>query len=527
MKRRMFFLLTAVRRLDPIIRNTISRRIPVPLLTILTEGSGTLTINGCSRSIQTMQPLLLLPEEKVSIDSEGLFSGYLLVLEPVSLIKAGQRWQTTDKHIWPEPLRGSDIRLRNTSQVREWLVQMHNESRRPRLQRDDEYLQRLFRELYDTMLQDASEQWQVGDDDNLQRSIRYMHYHLHESITLPQLADIANLTPTSYSRKFKKTMGVSPIEYLTRSRVDEAKKRLTEEESSIKEISIQLGFNSEFYFSRVFKHTIGIAPQLYRRRATLRVAVTACSDFASILRSLGVQPVAVFNCFHYPDTAPESHSRAVAAQLRALRHLQPEIILIDRYHQNCESLLQQVAPTVCIEHQSDWRLAVRKIAELVGRERLAGQQLQRLARRSEDARKRLRSSFSGASLTMLRITDRAIRIQGLPSHPINELLYDELDLTPGSAIEALDRKIEMSPEQLDRLELHTDYLFVQRLHRHPESQRILQQLQSSPFWQNHKAVQGRCARFIPNWYAMSWTPGGRDTIIDSLLHLHETKPIQP
>jgi len=44
---------------------------------------------------------------------------------------------------------------------------------------------------------------------------------------------------------------------------------------------------------------------------------------------------------------------------------------------------------------------------------------------------------------------------------------------------------------------------------------------SSPFWQQHEAVRRSRVLFIPNWYAMSWTPGGRHEIINTLLHLHD------
>ncbi|MBD2870549.1 helix-turn-helix domain-containing protein [Paenibacillus arenilitoris] len=523
MIRRTTIFLSSIRKYRSADAFMRTRRVPAYFLGLLTEGSGSVTVNGRARKLEALQPILLTPGSVVRFAGDGgELEIYLLLLEPVTVAKHAGRVTLADVPDIPLKLAGGEVRLRGKRQTAERIERLYAEARKPRGSRDDVKLQLLFQELYGDMLKEMLEQEQAPvAEESFRESMSYLRRHLHENISLERLADIAKLTPTSYSRKFKKATGATPFEYLASLRVEEAKARLSAGGLSVKEVSAQVGFNSEFYFSRVFKQSVGIAPNLYIKRSALRIAVVACSNFGDILHSLGTDPVARLNCFRYPGTDGPRHAFCVASALVALREARPELILIDRYHRELEERLKEVAPTVCIGHHDDWRRVLRYIAELTGRERNASLALDRLAERTYDARKRLRASLEGGSLTLLRITDRAVRIQGLPGHPLNELLYGELGLTAGSSSPAIDRKVEVEPEQLARLDLHSDYLFVQKLRRGPGSDDVLGRLVNSPFWQGHEAVRSRRVRFIPNWYAMSWTPGGRSDIIDSLLRLND------
>jgi AraC-like DNA-binding protein len=64
---------------------------------------------------------------------------------------------------------------------------------------------------------------------------------------------------------FRQELGVTPITYLNRYRVNQAKRLLQQTDQSVTAIALAVGFSDSGYFSRVFKREVGMAPDLYRR----------------------------------------------------------------------------------------------------------------------------------------------------------------------------------------------------------------------------------------------------------------------
>ncbi|WP_248928872.1 AraC family transcriptional regulator [Paenibacillus hamazuiensis] len=94
----------------------------------------------------------------------------------------------------------------------------------------------------------------------VEKIIRYMHEHIQDKITLSQLSDLVQLSPTYLSRTFKEITGYSIIEFFNKIKMDKAKEMILEGNRKIKEVSRALGFTDEFYFSRIFKKTEGLSP---------------------------------------------------------------------------------------------------------------------------------------------------------------------------------------------------------------------------------------------------------------------------
>ncbi|MFN2243397.1 MAG: helix-turn-helix transcriptional regulator, partial [Anaerolineae bacterium] len=64
---------------------------------------------------------------------------------------------------------------------------------------------------------------------------------------------------------FRKELGVTPIAYLNRYRVHQAKQLLSDTSKSITEIALEVGFSDSGYFSRVFRREVGLSPEAYRQ----------------------------------------------------------------------------------------------------------------------------------------------------------------------------------------------------------------------------------------------------------------------
>ncbi|MDD6572202.1 MAG: response regulator [Thermoflexaceae bacterium] len=92
---------------------------------------------------------------------------------------------------------------------------------------------------------------------------RYINEHITEKLTLNETASRFGITPNYLSQLFKKYNDIGFNEYITVSKINEAKKLLSEGCMKIYEISEALGFESSFYFSKVFKKYEGISPKDY------------------------------------------------------------------------------------------------------------------------------------------------------------------------------------------------------------------------------------------------------------------------
>ena len=94
---------------------------------------------------------------------------------------------------------------------------------------------------------------------------RYIDLHFKEALTLDQLAEEGHMNKFYLSHVFKRTYGVSPINYIIEKRIDESKYLLAETDLSLSQIAQLLGFSSLSYFSQVFRRTQGVSPKEYRQ----------------------------------------------------------------------------------------------------------------------------------------------------------------------------------------------------------------------------------------------------------------------
>lgn len=102
----------------------------------------------------------------------------------------------------------------------------------------------------------------------LARSVERMKLFYFEKHSVASLARIAGQSSTHFARIFKSAFGTSPIDWLRRERISQAKRRLTDTQDDIKEIAEQVGYADRFFFSKDFKRHTGMTPREFRRRET-------------------------------------------------------------------------------------------------------------------------------------------------------------------------------------------------------------------------------------------------------------------
>lgn len=96
----------------------------------------------------------------------------------------------------------------------------------------------------------------------------YVQAHFGKEIRAGDLADAAGLSVSRLNAVFRQMTGCSPMEYVQRARVEEARRLLADVQLSIKEIAARTGFDDAYHFSKVFRRIDGLSP-LHHRQALL------------------------------------------------------------------------------------------------------------------------------------------------------------------------------------------------------------------------------------------------------------------
>nr|WP_092072205.1 AraC family transcriptional regulator [Dendrosporobacter quercicolus]NSL48629.1 AraC family transcriptional regulator [Dendrosporobacter quercicolus DSM 1736]SDM38396.1 AraC-type DNA-binding protein [Dendrosporobacter quercicolus] len=109
-------------------------------------------------------------------------------------------------------------------------------------------------------------------DDNILRGEMikaYIDAHYDEELSLSYISRAFNLNPYYLIRIFKKVVGYSPMQYITRRRIGEAQKLLVSTDYPVVEIAPMVGYNSISHFNMMFFKYIGISPRKYRNTYTI------------------------------------------------------------------------------------------------------------------------------------------------------------------------------------------------------------------------------------------------------------------
>ncbi|TNC71302.1 GlxA family transcriptional regulator [Rubellimicrobium roseum] len=103
-------------------------------------------------------------------------------------------------------------------------------------------------------------------DSAIQTAQDWVARHFQVANPVEEMVRRSGLAERTFKRRFASATGLSPIAYIQRLRVEEAKRRLERTAASVDEISWQVGYEEPAFFRRLFKRTTGMAPGAYRRR---------------------------------------------------------------------------------------------------------------------------------------------------------------------------------------------------------------------------------------------------------------------
>jgi AraC-like DNA-binding protein len=88
--------------------------------------------------------------------------------------------------------------------------------------------------------------------------------HSHQQIDLEDAADQADISPFHFLRLFSSVLGVTPHQYLVRSRLRHAARLLADHDISVTDVAYDVGFGDLSNFVRTFHRAAGVSPRRFR-----------------------------------------------------------------------------------------------------------------------------------------------------------------------------------------------------------------------------------------------------------------------
>ncbi len=101
---------------------------------------------------------------------------------------------------------------------------------------------------------------------NFRKVLTYISTNFQQQITISHLSKMFFVSDDHFSRVFLQTMGIRPLEYINRKRIEKAQMMLLSGQSGLEQIALRCGFSSASHLSRHFKKHLNMTPGQYRKK---------------------------------------------------------------------------------------------------------------------------------------------------------------------------------------------------------------------------------------------------------------------
>ena len=98
------------------------------------------------------------------------------------------------------------------------------------------------------------------------RAIEYIDANLGSKLQTARIARAVSLSPSHFSRAFRRAMACPPMAYVTVRRVELAKLMMKSTADRLANIAIACGFSDQSHFTKSFRRRVGVSPSTWRRR---------------------------------------------------------------------------------------------------------------------------------------------------------------------------------------------------------------------------------------------------------------------
>lgn len=102
------------------------------------------------------------------------------------------------------------------------------------------------------------------NDHEILAAQQFIEQHYQDKISIQQLSQDLNIGRRNFDRRFIKTTGLTPLDYLQRVKIEAAKKMFETTRKTVNEIMYEVGYNDAKAFREVFSRVTGLSPLDYK-----------------------------------------------------------------------------------------------------------------------------------------------------------------------------------------------------------------------------------------------------------------------
>lgn len=223
-------------------------------LVYYTRGTGTMNLNGVVYHYQPQSITLTRPnythDERHEEETDVIFIGFSYDDYPISL----------ENGIYNDA---------NKEEILQLLLQMKQEM----VEKKPFYeikLNLLTQEIIIALERTGKIVSDTVELDKLLYARTFIDENYNQKLNLHTLADLSGFSYDYFRHLFKYNTGYSPIQYLIRKRVEQAKLLLCNSDQTVLSIAMNCGFSTSSQFSKVFKEITGDLPTEFRRKSVKR-----------------------------------------------------------------------------------------------------------------------------------------------------------------------------------------------------------------------------------------------------------------
>lgn len=373
----------------------------------------------------------------------------------------------------------------------------------------------LLQEVLYTYLARVSSGQPANSREAVEQTILYMKEHYHRKLNVNDLSAMAEVGPRQYSHIFKQMTGASPIDYLYRLRIEQAKKLLKASDRNMLTIANQVGFRDEFYFSRRFKQQVGVPPTLYLKNQQPRVIGLL---YTSHLLALGLTPVGapdyhlLQNEYVYPYLSSMKSFQWDPCDMDEIRQMEPDIILGYEHMTPGEyEQFSRIAEVVRVTWQSqDVYQQLGSVSSVIDKHQQGRDWLENHEEKVMQTKERLRALIGDRETCAAFVIDKdGFRVAG--DRNMGHVLYHALNWKPHPLVQRIIAGYNGSNVFSDALafdeicDYDADRIFVMVNDRDPGAEAAFRKLLHTQAWQSLKAVRSGSAHIVSfeRWWMYS------------------------
>jgi two-component system, response regulator YesN len=240
-------------------------------------------VNGCHQRFYLKPGTIIERKEPKEAPTEDLFSRYdeaaaemrelIMLRDEARITEYVNKWVTflEEKQFAPELVKDWILKLLLDLRIKLHALQLF---------RSQQTIEYMHNEIFDIQFLDELRTWLLNyfkyilsfvkevyeqtKRKEILDAFKYVTMNIEKKITLDEVSSYLYLNPSYFSRLFKKEVGETFVEYVTKMKINRAKELLEQTADSVGKICERLGYDNQSYFIKIFKNYAGVTPIEYR-----------------------------------------------------------------------------------------------------------------------------------------------------------------------------------------------------------------------------------------------------------------------